>query len=330
VVITIVVGYIPLALSIVPSTNPSSWTITGIVMLAVFSLTLLHRTRWRSPGTLLIAALTVVSAVLAVGSRVDAMAYTVITVVVVLIYTGWRGARRAWPAVVLLAFISVAAVASYLTFGTPGGPEPMGEQTPSAGLLTTNLLYLPALIQGAFGGWSLGWNDTPMPPLVPIVGMLAFGAIGYRGIRALNVRRGFAVLVSAVAIFAIPLAFLQREGLGVGEVVQPRYILPLILLTIMMLALGNTVDEPLPLELPAAAVLWAFLSTSAVLSFWAYAHRYIVGADYPLIVIDLPLEWWSSSGIPFGATVLVTVLASAGFVGGAALLAHHRPLYERA
>jgi hypothetical protein len=297
-------------------------------MLAVFGLSLLHRTQWRSPGTLLIAGLTVLSAVLAIGSRVDAMAYTVITVAVLLVYTGWRGARHAWPAVALLGFISVAAIASYFTFGTPGGPEPMGEQAQSAGLFTTNLLYLPALIQGAFGGWSLGWNDTPMPPLVPIVGMLALGAIGYRGIRAMNGRRGFAVLLSGVAVFAIPLAFLQREGLGVGEVVQPRYILPLILLTIMMLALGNTVDDPLPLELPAAVVLWVFLSASAVLAFWAYAHRYAVGTDFPLIVPDLPIEWVTSSGIPFGLTVIVTAIASIGFVGGAFTYAQRRPLRE--
>jgi hypothetical protein len=36
-----------------------------------------------------------------------------------------------------------------------------------------------------------------------------------------------------------------------------------------------------------------------------------------LIVPDLPIEWVTSSGIPFGLTVIVTAIASVGLVGGA-------------
>ncbi len=329
VIVTVVVGYLPLGLSLIPSTNPSSWAITGIMMLAVFGLTLLHRTDWRSPVTWLVGALTVFSAVLAIGSRVDAMAYAVITAIVILIYSGWRQARLVWPAVVILAFICLGAITSYLTFGTPGGAEPMGEQPQTAGLFTTNLLYLPALVQGVVGGWSLGWNDTAMPPLVPIVGILVLGALTYRGLSDVRARRGLAILVSAAMVFAIPLTFLQREGLGVGEVVQPRYILPLVLLTVLMLTLGNTVEDPLPISASVATVLWISLSTSAVLAFWAYAHRYVIGADYPLVVVDLPIEWSSSSGIPFGWTVLITAFASIAFIGGGLTAVHRLASFAR-
>jgi hypothetical protein len=143
------------------------------------------------------------------------------------------------------------------------------------------------------------------------------------------VRRGIAVLFSTAMVFAIPLTFLQREGLGVGEVVQPRYILPLVVLTLLMLTLGNTVEDPLPISASAATVLWLSLSTSAILAFWAYAHRYAVGADSPLIVIDLPLDWSTGSGIPFGGTVFVTALASVTLIGGVFATVHRLATGER-
>jgi len=324
VLMTMVVGYIPLGLSVIPSTNPSSWTITGLLMLTALGVSLVYEKSWRNRKTIALATLMALSAVLVIGSRVDGMAYVVITVIVLCVYAGWRQLRRAWGATALLTLISGFAIWSYFTFGTPGGPEPMGLANQSLGLLTTNLLYLPELIEGALGGWNLGWIDTPMPPLVPITGMLALGALGYRGFISVSWRRAWAILLAGAMVIAVPLAFLQKEGLNVGEVVQPRYILPLLLLTLFMLTLGNRVDEPLPLAAPVAAAVGVAMTVSASLSFWAYAHRYAIGTDYPLIVLDIPLEWSFDVPVPFGLTVLVTVLASALFIGGSVAAVHAR------
>jgi hypothetical protein len=317
VLVTTVVGYIPLGLSIIPSTNPSSWTVTGIVMFTAFGLTLIHQTYWKRWRTLLVAALTIVSAALAIGSRVDGMTYVVIVSIAIGLYSGYRQLRAAWIASLILVAVSVIAIWNFFTFSTPGGAEPMGEQARSVGLLTTNLLSLPVLIQGAVGGWDLGWNDTPMPPLVPIIGMVALGALAYRGLLSVSWRKAFAVAFSSGMVVAVPLAFLQKEGLGVGEIVQPRYILPLLLFALIMLSLGNTVNDALPLSVPAGVALWLALGTSASLAFWAYAHRYAVGTDTTLLVLDIPIEWVNSAGIPFGLIAGTTIAASFMFIGGA-------------
>ena len=313
--ITLVVTTIPLGLSILASTNPSSWSIIGLATFWAFALALLHEETLRSWRGGFLLGLTVITGLMAIGSRVDAMVYLVLVVCVVSVYSGYRQLRRSPLAFGVLVALSAFGLYSYFTFGTPGGAEPMGTSTAStSGLLVTNTLYLPSLYQGVVGGWAIGWNDTELPAFVPVMGVLALGALGYRGLLVLQPRKIFAALLAVAAMFAVPLAFLQKEGLEVGEVVQPRYLMPLLILTIATLSLGRDVDDPLDLPMPIAVVLAASLSVSAALSFWTNAHRYATGLDVPLLTMNWELEWSHGSGVPLGLIAPITILASAGFV----------------
>src|SRR6056297_1381167 len=109
VVVVVVVVYVPLGLFIIPSTNPSSWTLTGITFLWAFGLALAQRHDWRSRRTWVLAAATVLSAGLAIGSRVDAAAYVALVVAVVLVLTGFQRARRSWISAALLVVIALIA-----------------------------------------------------------------------------------------------------------------------------------------------------------------------------------------------------------------------------
>ncbi len=150
---------------------------------------------------------------MAIAARVDSAAYVAVTAVVVVTLAGWRASlRRPWR----LAFVAVLALAGALTYlnrGQPltGGDSTLGTADAGAGLLLTNLAYFPVLVQGVVGGWNLSWNDVLMPPLVPVVGVLILGALLYRGLQAPSRRTLVAAGIAALALVAVPIAYLQSQ-----------------------------------------------------------------------------------------------------------------------
>jgi len=321
-VVTAVV-LVPLGLFIVPSTNPSSWTVTGVIFLWAFGLALAQRTSWRSRRTWLLAVATCLSAFLAIGSRVDASAFVALVVIVVFVLTGWTKARASWISCVVLVALAAIGLVQFATFGTPGSGVSggMGGTEPGPGLFLTNVVYLPVYWSGAVGGMALGWNDTALPPLVFVFGLLSMGALMARGLQDVSRSKGIALLVSLGALVAVPLVFLQREGLGVGEVVQARYLLPLMLVLMLTLSLrvpfGRSTDGGLPLPGVLAWVIGVGIAAAACVSLWVHAHRYAAGNERGLFDIDLVLEWTGLLSIPLPVTVGVGVVASAIFVSAA-------------
>lgn len=323
VAIVVVVVFVPLGLSVIPSTNPSSWTITGITFLWAFGLALARRRSWRSRRTWMLLAASVVSALLAIGSRVDASAFVVLVVVVIGVLTGVRHLMSNWKSTIVLTVIALAGLVQYATFGTPGsGDGPMmGTNEPGPGLLLSNIVQLPVYLFGAVGGMALGWNDTPLPPLVAVFGVLALGAVAYRGLSRMPRRKLFASLLAFAGLVAVPLAFMQREGLGVGEVVQPRYLLPLIIVLFATLSVaipyGRPTSPGLPLSRAATWVLAVAMMASASLSLWVNAHRYASGSTRGLFDFDLELEWTGVTSLPLPLVVGIGVLATALYTGAA-------------
>ena len=328
VTITVLVLFIPLGLFVIPSTNPSSWTFTGITFLWVFGLALARRRSWRSRRTWLLAAATILSAVLAIGSRVDAAAYVVVVVVVIGLLTGWPAIKAAPISGALLVTLALIGIVQYLTFGTPGSGEKggMGGTQPGLGLLLTNIVYLPVYFSGAVGAMALGWNDTFLPPLVFVFGLLGLGALVYRGVAAVPRRKAAALVVATGALIVIPLVFLQREGLGVGEVVQARYLLPLMLLLFLTLSLAvpfaGRNDGGIALPRAMVWLLAIGMTASGGLSLWVNAHRYSSGSERGLFDIDLVLEWTGITGLPLPLVIGIGVLATALYVVAAAVGVH--------
>jgi hypothetical protein len=228
--------------------------------------------------------------------------------------------RTAWPSALLLAVISVLGAFTYLTHGTPsfvdGGAGGIGGAEPGLGLLLTNASYLPILFAQALGFGGLGWNDTVLPPLVGVVGLLSLGALAYAGLTVLPRRKAWAAGLALLAVMVVPLVVLQRDGLTVGEAVQPRYLLPLLSLLVLVLCLGTSPGRPLALAPVPAAAIAVGLSVSAVLAYWANAHRYFGGSQTGLFDLKLDPAWLSATGVPLWLTTLMTGAASTAFVAG--------------
>jgi len=322
---TVLVVFIPLGLFIIPSTNPSSWTVTGLTMLWAFGLALAQRRSWRSPRTWSLAAFAGLSALLAIGSRVDASAFVALVVVVVVLLTGIRRARASWISIVVLLVFATVGLTQYATFGTPGSgfTGGMGGTEPGTGLLLTNMVYLPVYLSGAVGGMALGWNDTALPPMVFVFGLLSLGALLARGLEHVPRSKATALAVSLAALVVVPLVFLQREGLAVGEVVQARYLLPLIIVLVLTLSLaipyGSSRDQGIGLSRALAWSLGLGLGASAGVALWVNAHRYAAGIERGLFDIDLVLDWTGLTALPLPVMVGIGVLASITYVTAAVI-----------
>lgn len=320
-VLAVTVTFVPLGLSLMASTNPSSWAIIGIGTYWALALGLLRRRRWDDRRGVLITIAVVVAGLMTVASRVDASAYLVLATIVVLTLAGWRRAVAAPGRLAVLGALSALAVLTYLGRGeVVAGGTGMGSTDPGAGLLLTNLAYLPVLIQGAVGGWALGWNDTVMPPFVPVVGTLVLGALAYRGLARASRSQLFAVGLALIALVAVPVGFLQANGLGVGEVVQPRYLLPLLTLLVGVLALGPRLGAPLALPALPAWVIAAGLSASALLAFWANAHRYFAGTTVGLFDPKVSPAWIGWPGVPVWLVATVVAVSTVALVAGSVML----------
>jgi len=314
--LAVVVTFVPLGLSLVASTNPSSWSIIGIGTFWAFALAFLRRPTVRDRRGILIGVAMVGSAAMAIAARVDSAAYVAIVTVIVVTMAGWRTSLATPWRLALVAVLALVGVATYLNRGQAltGGEQTLGTADAGAGLLLTNLAYFPVLVQGAVGGWNLSWNDVVMPPLVPVVGVLVLGALGYRGLAEAWPRKMWAAALALGALVAVPVAYLQSQRLGVGEVVQPRYVLPLLTVLVGILSVGPRLGRPLPLPGVPRIVLTVALSTSAILGYWAYVHRFVAGTGVGLFDPDVLLSTSALLGL------VVVGAASTVLVAGAVLV----------
>jgi hypothetical protein len=318
---------VPLFMFLVPSTNPSSWVVIGVgtywAWLLMFWTTSNRREGYLAGGFALF------SAVLAGGARADGAAYIGLSTVLVAI-VAVRDRRTVMSPKVLLPTVVVAAMSIiYLTagqshslsgFGSTIGPGRSGPE-----LLEHNIFYLPNLLLGVFGvNWGLGWLDT-IP--LPAVGALSFSAAAFLALQsapAMWRRKAVAVALPVLALFFIPLRSLQGGGNFVGENVQPRYLLPLVTITLgLFLFAEDSPSRSWYVSPRAMTVIVVALSYANALMLWTELRRYVTGIDAPLLNLDTSREWWWHIPVtPMGIWIfgslatlgLFAALARAGFL----------------
>lgn len=321
----------PLGLFLIPSNNPSGWALTGVgtaflALLGWFETG--GRRRWA------LGALYLVGVVMAAGARADAGVYAIGATVTATILTsartrGWS-VRAALPLIGIgigILFLTNAAQASvglsgFTSEGAVAGPGAGegGVGTPAAGSLSGlalaayNLLMLPYLWTGVWGTWALGWFDTGMPPIVSWAAVAAFIVVAFAGLGHLNWRKAISVAGVLLVLIALPVYVLTVGGLMVGDALQPRYLLPLIVLLSLVLVTMPSGRELFFTRVQLFTILGA-LAVANLVALQVNIRRYVTGVDQQGPNLDAGVEWWWSS-IPVGPTGvwLVGVLAFAGLL----------------
>lgn len=315
-VLAVVVTVVPLSIFLLASTNPSSWAITSAAILLPALLGFFDTTGARRVG---LGALAVLSAVIGSGARADAAIFAGLAVVAAVVIA-FPQLRRApllatLPAAILVLSIALYfsasqgdAVSTGLSETTPPGPMQV------LGLLLANGLEVPSLWIGVFGTWGLGWLDTPLPQFVWMAGTAVFVAVLWRSAASLNRRTMIVAIGLLAAAWAFPMYLLIQTQAFVGAYVQPRYILPLL----VMLAFVVLLDNGSPLPRAGIAIGGAALVLAHALALHTDIRRYTVGLDQLVVNLDSVVEWWWPVG-PSPMTVwLVGSVAFAAVLAGLA------------
>ncbi|NQW72789.1 MAG: hypothetical protein HQ453_08660 [Actinobacteria bacterium] len=109
---------------------------------------------------------------------------------------------------------------------------------------------------------------------------------------------------------------------------QPRYLLPLLTLLGGGVSLGPRLGRPLALPVTPAILIAVGLTLSAVLGFWANAHRYFAGNGFGLFDPKLEPAWTTATGVPLAVISVVTIIATAVFISGLFQVAAETPIDE--
>ena len=286
---------VPLGMFIIPSTNPSSWSIIGVGSAWLALLGYLEDRGWRK---WLLGGMFLVFVLLAVASRTDATLFAVATAGLALFVTDapFRElVKRLWiPAVgaVLAAgwlFFQRGAL-GVLTAGIAEDGEPFDWQ-----LLWHNFIEVPGLWMGAFGIWpwgSLGWLDTPMPQLVAFLSFGVFIALLGVGITGSTWRVRAVTFVILAMMWVYPLFILQQAGFLVGAGFQSRYGLPLLVVLLGVAVLRP--DGHLGLIQKTSQRMWmaGALSIANSIALHHNLRRYVTGLDERGFNLELGREWW--------------------------------------
>lgn len=311
---------LPLGVSLFASTNPSSWTILGIAMLwpaLYFAFETTGRRQWLLSGYAFIAAL------IAAGSRADACLFVATVVALVAMMRVQR--LRSQP-IVTGALALTLTLAGYLFLNAghsaeltqPAGPG-LDHGLDKFHQLLINLSALPTIWLGGFGSGPMGrigWLDTPFPPLVGVLLVSVWFLALVQGFRRLFPAKALGLALIGAALVAYPIVLLAQSGNLVGELVQPRYVLPIL---VLFTAVSLLSPDGITLTLSPRAFIGCVvaLGFAQMIALHLQMRRYITGMDISLINLDQGREWWW--GVPLPAT-LVWLVGSVAFAALCALL----------
>lgn len=319
------IALVPLGMFLIPSNNPSGWAITGIgtaflALLGWFETE--GRRRW------VLGALYLVGVLMAAGARGDAAVYAAGATITAVILTSAR--NREWAlrailpalgliiAVVLLSTAGQAGVGAVGFTGGEGATIPVPGETGTEAVLSGfslaayNFLMLPFLWTGVFGTWGLGWLDTQLAAVVPWAATAAFIVVGFAGIGRLSWRKAIATGGVLFVLIALPVYVLSAGGDKVGATLQPRYLLPLIVLFAFLLV-SEPAGRALRFTRAQTFAIFGALAVANLVALQVNIRRYVTGADQQGLNLDAGAEWWWT-GLPVGPTAMwiIGTLAYAG------------------
>ena len=331
--VALTVAWLPMGFYFIAGMNPSSWAMTGTF---AFAAALLASTRSEGRRRVGLVACALAGAVLACTSRGDSAFF--LFVITVALAFAVPLSRRIVPEACLACVASAVGIwvmsrtnvaASHLASGSNVSGESWWH------IMYLNVSALPDYLRGFVGYlFGPGWNDVSYQGTVSSGASLVVVALLAWSLRSLSWRRVLSALVVAGAITGVPVVIGMRGHFSNVEVYQPRYMLPLFaVFLLMLLAPSPARDEggrslgSRPFRVPQGvagrvgtglvAAVWALTNARAM---YLVIERYAFGHTAHGMPIDLSTrnlsdgnEWWWPNA-PVGPMAVWVVGALAGFV----------------
>lgn len=302
---------VPLGMFLVPSVNPSSWAILSAATLWVALLGYFEATSTAKRVSL--AGVVVISLVMGAGARSDAAVYGLLAMFVAVVLS-WKRTKRFALLCLLPAALVVAAIVLFMASGqssivTPDAITEGATRAEVISLTFSNLLLLPQLWAGALGLWGLGWLDTAMPGLVWVSTLAVFAGMVFWGLNTMGKRKGLALSMIFGSLIIIPMYILVNDRVLVGSGVQPRYILPL-----MVILIGVALFQAKPAAVRLSPVqlltMASMLSVANAVALHINIQRYVTGIEDVGVNLNRDIQWWWE--LPF-SPMAVWIVGSVAF-----------------
>ena len=297
-IVSIILTSIPLTMFIIPSVNPSSWSIVSVLLFFSAMLGLLSARGW--PKRSIFMSLVLLSFAMGAGSRADTPAYLLLAACLAVFLTvNFGGISRSQKLLGLgvalatsLIFFVVFILPLFSTIFSGEGGLGAGPTDIKLSSILFNLLELPYVFVGAFGLWALGWLDTPIPSSVWVITFGLYFAVIFAAVRSFDRKQKIAILVVLAALIVVPMYFLSVNNLKVGEVVQPRYLLPLLGLFVSVALFRKSIQVGLELSRSQVWLIGFGLFIGNLIALQVNLRRYLTGLDVSQLGFDFEPEWW--------------------------------------
>lgn len=332
---TVALTVVPLGLFLIPSINPSSWAIMGVLTTFFGAVGALQK---EGRGKFILAGIALFGLILAASSRYDGFIYAVVALGAAFILAKRFTIPRKifWISLAAVGFISMLALA----FGGVGIIERLaglaGNSSENAdggalGVFATNVRSLPMLWAGFSGAMGLGWLDTILPHSTwMIAATLLWGAMFMRVGQMKKTQFWVSASVTALLIL-VPLLVLQASLAIVGENVQSRYLYPL-LLVLASAAFFRSRGDAQYFSREQLFIVTLGLFVSQAFAIYTNMSRYISGAGVGGFSWNLNTAaqdgwWWPAAPSPMFVLAL-SIIGFGAFLATAFLFKRSRPSLE--
>jgi hypothetical protein len=346
---------VPLGMFFIASANPTSWAIIGVGtgwMALLGFLESAGRKKW------LLAAIYLLAVLMASSARIDATLFVLATSLI----SFWLAdisindmLKKSWLFGIAIAFVAFRLLSRPGNFGVVNegfGPRDTREyeeltwsslnQAPTFeavaaaptfdwNLLWRNFIEVPGIWFGVVGGYpwgSLGWLDTSMPQIIPIMALASIMAVATVALKGADWRRIVSVLGMFGVLWFIPLYLLQIGGFKVGEEFQPRYLIPMVVVMVGMLVMRSKGSPPLFAERFPLIAIAVGLSLANSIALHTNIRRYVTGMDVGGLDLDFAREWWWWFMPQFFTPNLLWIGGSLAFAGVTWIVIYHLPRKE--
>ena len=294
--LTIALSIVPVGFFMLASVNPSSWAIIGLTFFWVFQL----EASSDNPklNRLWSISFAFICLLIASLSRNDAALYVFVSCIAILIVYSSQGFFKSPSRYIPLVISTVSSgvlFASYRQINSiTGGKLEFVES--GLTLLIQNTLELPMYLAGNFGypgpeEWPLGLGSMSLdlPAIVPVTGLLCIGGVTIPRLFPLHKwRYSLSQILIFSAMVAVPLLILQARGTVGIRALQPRYLLPIIIVLIGFVILGSSKR----MSLRSLLVISTLISITNAISLNYTIRRYISGQETTDFNLNNNVEWW--------------------------------------
>ena len=295
-ILSSVVAFVPMGTFFVASVNPSSWSITGVLVYGASLYSSTERTGWRR-GALL--GLSVLGAAMAVVSRGDASFFLfVVTLVIWVLVPVSRSNLRL---LVVSGVIGVIGAANALSTGQGAnlqgsGGWPIDLSINGLRVLVENIATWPEHVGRYWGlvSWGGSWLDIPVTGWSTIPMMMLAGGLIFAGLSVMSLRKGLALIVLSGAFAGIPIVSMTLRHVVPLQQYHGRYMLPLLSFVFFVLLLRSATSR---IEL-APAQVWLLIIVASIANGFALQRvlrMHLMGVD-GYISLGFPRflarQWW--------------------------------------